>query len=498
MDADRSPRSADAGAAMAADRNAGARADQALDRATGADRTPGAGGDARAGIPVDASAPMRIDTLPEPALHWSDKLTGLLLAMWRQGRTIHLPQTAGSLTLLSLLAIVPMFSIALTVVTALPMFAPMRESLQRFLASNLFLPSFADTLSGYMNEFASKASQLSLLGTIFFFATAFTALLTIDRTLNRIWATERPRSLGRRITLYWMLLTMGPLFLALSFTVNGMMVTGWLSNVPVEMFRRAWFTALSAGGGLGTLALMYYLLPNVPVRWRDALLGAAVAALVIEVLRRGLTAYVANLPTYTVIYGAFAALPLFLIWLYLLWMTILLGALLAANLRHWGSGTRVHARWRPAERFDSGTRILLALAVEWQQDGDGLLRVDSLKAMTGPDPGRAEALARLLTATGYIHRLWRVPTDGRHGEPERAIWDESWVLAANPQYLSLRALFEAIWQGADGEILPRPQRRPSEPFRRWRVRGPAGIAHLSIESALLDMPLTAVAAQSAR
>ncbi|MFT3804410.1 MAG: YihY family inner membrane protein [Burkholderiaceae bacterium] len=450
---------------------------------------------------ADAAAPSSAsaDTPADVVMRWLDKLIGLLLAIWRQGRTIHLPQTAGSLTLLSLLAIVPMFSIALTVVTALPMFAPMRESLQRFLASNLFLPSFADTLSRYTNEFASKASQLSLFGALFFFATAFTALLTIDRTLNQIWATERPRSLGRRVTLYWTLLTMGPLFLALSFAVNGMMVTGWLSNVPVEMFRRIWFTVLSAGSGFGALALMYYLLPNVQVRWRDAMLGAAVAAIAIELLRRGLTTYVANLPTYTVIYGAFAALPLFLIWLYLLWMTILLGALLAANLRHWGSGTRVHAQWRPAERFDAATRILLALAIEWQDDGDGLLTVESLKAMTGPDPGRADALARLLGATGYIHRHWRVPTEARRGEPERAIWDESWVLVRNPQYLSLRPLFEAIWQGSDDADPRQPaQRRSNEPFRRWRARDPAGVTHLAIESALLDAPLSVVAAQSVR
>ena len=176
-------------------------------------------------------------------LGWFEKLRDLLLAMVRQGVALRLPQTAGSLAFLSLLAMVPVVSIALSVLTALPVFGRLRETLLKFVSANLFLPSFADTVVRYVNQFASQASELSLLGAGVFFATAFSALLTIDHALNRIWMTDRPRSLPRRLTLYWTLLTLGPLTLAVSLTLNGIVFTDWLSDLPTRSVQRAWVTS---------------------------------------------------------------------------------------------------------------------------------------------------------------------------------------------------------------------------------------------------------------
>ena len=129
-------------------------------------------------------------------------------------------QTAASLAFLSLLALVPVFTIAISLLGASPVFAPAREALLQFLSTSFFLPGFSQVVLKYLNQFAAKAGQLSLIGGLAFFATAFSALLTINRTLNRIWRVRRPRSLAHRLTLYWVFLTLGPLVFAISIAVN--------------------------------------------------------------------------------------------------------------------------------------------------------------------------------------------------------------------------------------------------------------------------------------
>lgn len=416
---------------------------------------------------------------------WVSRLRGLLLAVLRQGLALRLPQTAASLAFLSTLAVVPIFSIVISVMAALPVFERLRDTLQRFLRANLFLPSIADTVLGYVNQFASRASELSLLGALVFFATAFSALLTIERALNQIWAADRPRSLARRITLYWTLLTLGPLVLAFSLTINGIVFSDWLAGLTGRGVWRAWFTALPIVMAVGVLTLLYRLVPNVPVRWRDALLGALLAALILQGLRSWLGAYVARMPGYTVVYGAFAALPLFLLWLFTTWLTVLLGALLAANLRYWGSGSQVHLHWAPAQRFEAAARVLGALAAA-QRAGLPLVAAGDLRRELGPDTRRAEEVAGLLAGLGYLHRHWLMQPDQPRRDPERAVWDEHWSLARPASALTMRWLFEAVWNGREGAN-GRGRRDPS------RVRDPA----LRIDGPMLDEALSVRAESSA-
>jgi membrane protein len=147
-------------------------------------------------------------------------LRRLLGAMVRQGRDLRLQQTASSLTLLTLLAIVPMAALGLLVLTALPAFESMRGDLQRYLETHLFLPSFSDAVVRNINRFVGAADRLSTIGTAAFLATGLGAMLTVDRTLNGIWQTLRPRPLWQRLMLYWTLLTLGPILLAAAITLQ--------------------------------------------------------------------------------------------------------------------------------------------------------------------------------------------------------------------------------------------------------------------------------------
>ncbi len=391
--------------------------------------------------------------------------------MLRQASYLQIPQTAGSLAFLSLFALAPVFSIVFWVTTASPVFARLRDALQGFLTGNLFPSSISETVISLLNQFAAKANELSVIGLSVFLLTAFVALQTIERTLNRIWVADRPRPLANRLALYWMLLTLGPLLLGAGLAFNARIVAAWLPGSELRELRGIWFVVLPWVTTTIGLTLLYRLLPSAPVRWREAFAGALLAAFLFEILRALLAGYVARLPTYTVVYGAFAALPLFLLWLFLGWMSLLLGALLAANLRFWGTPGEPHVERTPAARFADGYRVLEAMRAELGGGAYGAMPVSRVAEGLDHDTERAVAAALLLTQLGYITRFVTLG-DATEGDASRApatrrarlarslsrrwsaprpsadsVWDERWAWGDDPRVMSARALFEAVWHG---------------------------------------------------
>ena len=150
------------------------------------------------------------------------------LTLRERFREDRLGVTASSLTFTTIISLVPLFTVGLAVFSAFPMFGRMQAGLQKWLVESLIPDAIARQVLMYLNQFAAKAGQLSLIGGLAFFATAFSALLTINRTLNRIWRVRRPRSLAHRLTLYWVFLTLGPLVFAISIAVN--------AQVAAELF----------------------------------------------------------------------------------------------------------------------------------------------------------------------------------------------------------------------------------------------------------------------
>lgn len=365
----------------------------------------------------------------------------------RRGRRLRLPQTAASLAFLSLFALVPVFTIAVSLLGALPVLSQPRATLLNFLATNLFLPSFSETLVRLLNQFAAKVNELSVVGAAVFFATAFSALLTIDRTLNRIWATGRPRPLARRLTIYWTFLTLGPLMVAASAAVNGIVVSELLGAAQLRHVERAWLSTLPWLMSVGGLTLLYRIVPNAPVRWREALAGAIVAAVGLEVLKRLLAFQVAKLPTYTVVYGAFAALPLFLVWLFALWLTVLAGALVAACIPDWGRPGGSDAPAPPSAVFERGAAVLEGLALAAAR-GSPMIQPSQCAALCGLDAETVDAVAAMLADLRYIDRYWRLE-DSAPGEGGRGIWDERWALRPGAGGMTLRPLFEKAWHGRE-------------------------------------------------
>lgn len=389
--------------------------------------------------------------------------------MLRQAGQLHLPQTAGSLAFLSLLAIAPMFSIVFWVTTASPMFGRLRDALQGFLLGNLFPASISETVIGLLNQFAAKANELSVIGLTIFLLTAFVALQTIERTLNRIWLADRPRPLAGRLAMYWMMLTLGPLLLGASLVFHGVVASDWLRGADLREVRSIWYVVLPWATTTVALTLLYRLLPSARVRWREAFGGGLLGALLFEALRALLGLYVTRLPTYAVVYGTFSALPLFLLWLFLAWMSVLLGALFAANLRFWGLPGEPHVSRTPAARYADAYGVLDAMRRELGADAAAAMPVERVAQRLGHDAERAAETAILLTRLGYVTRFVilgvpRAPDAANAPATLRArvarrwsrgwstarpaadsVWVERWAWADDPRAMSARALFESIW-----------------------------------------------------
>jgi membrane protein len=379
-------------------------------------------------------------------------LVQLLAGMGRQAVAVRLQQTASSLTLLTLLAVVPMAAIGLLVLKALPVFQTMRRDVERFVADHLFLPSFSQTVGGLVNEFIDSANQLSAIGMLLFLATAITAMLTIDRTLNEIWRTPRPRPLAQRLALYWGLLTLAPLAIgaALALQVDVAVRIGESSLVVAAIA-----AVLPGLLGMLFLVLLYRLAPNVRVRWGHALAGALLTMLLLQGLERLLTAYVARFPSYTVVYGAFAALPLLLLWLFAIWLAVLAGALLAANLRFWRVPLGAPHVVTPANDFDRVVRVL----AEVVRAAPAQVPSARFRADFDGDAITADRVAGLLAAEGFLVRVWPVSV---HGGPA-GVWDELWLPAPGLATKTLRPVFDRIWSGT-ARRAERARRRGTVPI----------------------------------
>ena len=249
-------------------------------------------------------------------------------------REDRLGPTASSLTFTTLLALVPFFTVALAVFSAFPIFGQMQQVLQRWLVDSLVPDSISRPVLGYLTQFSAKASGLGMAGFSVLMLTALALILTIDRTLNTIWRVRRLRPLGQRVLIYWAAITLGPLVLAASLALTTSMASaasrGLGATLPGGtrlLLDSIEFLVLAAG-----VAAMYRYVPNTQVHWRYAWAGGLFVSVGMELAKKGLALYLASVPTYSMIYGAFATLPILLLWVYMAWLIVLLGAVVAAYL----------------------------------------------------------------------------------------------------------------------------------------------------------------------
>ena len=248
-------------------------------------------------------------------------------------RDDHMGLTASSLTFTTSIALVPFFTVALAIFTAFPMFSKLQGALQVWLVNSLIPDNISRQVLGYLTQFAKQANKLGVAGLAVLLVTAIAMILTIDRTLNGIWRVKKPRPLAQRVLIYWAAITLGPLVLGASLAVTSYVISGSrgvVGDMPggVRVLLDVLQFFLLAGG----MAALYHYVPNTFVRWGHAWAGGLFVAAGIELAKKVLTLYLSSVPTYSLVYGAFATLPILLVWIYVAWVIVLMGAVIAAYL----------------------------------------------------------------------------------------------------------------------------------------------------------------------
>lgn len=370
----------------------------------------------------------RLADLASTLKHWPWLAT--LQTLRERFREDRLGLTAGSLTFTTLIALVPLVTVMLAVFTAFPIFGDFQLALEKYFLQALVPETIAKPVMRMLTQFAGQANRLGSLGLLLLGATALALVLTIDRTLNRIWRVRRPRPIGQRVLVYWAALTLGPLALGVSLSL-----TSYALSLPRGLVRSL------PGGMAATLSTLSFVLltavvgglfkyvPHTPVRWRHALAGGLFVTLGLEAAKEGLAWYVQAVPTFSALYGAFATVPILLLWVYLVWVIVLLGAVIAAYSPSLQMGLR-----RPLSsagaRLDLALDVLRELAQVRQGDERGRT-LSELAGRLGTDPLRIEPLVETLMELDWVARL------DESGEPRH-------VLLVDPDRTPATALVEAL------------------------------------------------------
>lgn len=242
------------------------------------------------------------------------------------------PHSAAALTYTTLFAVVPMMTVTFAMLSAVPAFQGVGEQIQIYIFSN-FIPSTGATIQQYLVAFTDQARQLTWFGVGFLMATALMMLLTIEKAFNVIWRVRQPRRGVSSFLLYWAILSLGPLLLGAGFAMSTYVTSLSLISGPHALIgARTMLKAMPLVFSIAAFTLIYAAVPNTRVPLRHAVVGGLFTAVLFEAAKQLFGLYVSYFPSYQLIYGAFATVPLFLLWIYLSWMIVLFGAELVCGL----------------------------------------------------------------------------------------------------------------------------------------------------------------------
>ncbi len=306
---------------------------------------------------------------------------------------------AAALTYTTLFAVVPLMTVSYAMLAAVPSFQGVGQELQGWVFDN-FVPATGAVVQDYLNDFSSQARKLTAVGIGLLAVTSIMMMKNIEAAFNRIWRVSEPRKGLSSFLLYWAILSLGPILIGV-----GLVLTSYIASLP---FITTATEAVGKGRLLSLLpmffsaaafTLIYVAVPNCRVSFKSALLGGVVVALLFESAKRGFTAFVTQFPSYELIYGAFAAVPLFLLWIFISWVIILMGAEL----------TRSITVYRPMADSAKVPHLYTVVAVLyrlWQAQKEGVSLSDRslLQDVESLDQNRWDTYQQLLLDGGVIKR----------------------------------------------------------------------------------------------
>jgi membrane protein len=391
-------------------------------------------------------------------MHQISRPIAFLRYMAERARQDRLKQVASSLTFTTLLSLVPLIAIAMASIAAFPAFEGLAVEFKIFLLTTMVPETAGKVITVYMEQFAAAAGRLTAAGTAFLAVTAMMLMLTIENAFNNIWRVTRPRPLVQRLLVYWAVLTLGPLLLGASISLTSWLVSsslGLAREVPAlgELMLRV------VPGILSALAftLLFVAVPNRRVPWRHALMGGAAAAVGFEVMKRGFAVYVSSVPTHRLIYGAFASIPIFLLWIYLSWLVVLFGALLTASLS--APLSRRRAQAVPGERVEQALHVLKALCESLRTAA--VVNVPGLAHSLGLEQEEVEEILERLAGAGWV----------------RKAAGEGWLLTRDPDQIRVADVFRLFaYRHQPGGAVALPDERVESLLSALDARAEAELA----------------------
>jgi membrane protein len=397
---------------------------------------------------------------------------------------------SGALSYTTLVSLVPLGVVALGILSVFPNFVSTRQELLA-LAFRNFVPAIGKEVAWWLEYLADAAAKATAIGIVGIAATGVLLLVTVEDQLNALWRVTTPRPWGQRVMAYWTLITLGPLLIGMSLTFSTYLDAAarrvGLDPAAFAEFAGGWPHFLAGLVPflleLVTCTLLYCLIPNCAVRWRDGALGAAVAATAVELLKIGFALYVGAMSSYQTVYGALAAIPIFLLWMYVSWNAVLLGAVVAANLPTWRIDERLAHVGSGGVRLGFSLALIAALA-RAQRRG-ATRRTTALAAELGVATSVVDEHLQTLARAGFV----------------AATQDGGWVLAWSPEAATLHDLYGALGLPLAGgwRVHPlAPWQAQAAPAMERIVAAEAAAMRISLAALLADIrppaaPVIAVA-----
>jgi membrane protein len=346
--------------------------------------------------------------------------------------------TASALTYTSLLALVPLMTIGFAIFRAFPAYESLQLQAQKLLIQSL-VPEVGDAIQEAITRFSANAGQLTAFGIVGLTVTSVMMFSTIEGSFSAIWRVSEPRSLVLRLLAFWTILTLTPMLFGASLSLSSYIYAAlrieeltWGENPLAQwgVFLPGLFEWLG-------FWLLYLLIPNRAVRWQDAAIGGFVGAWLLEMSKAAFGWYISQFPAYQTIYGALSTIPIFLLWLYIAWSTVLVGAEVTAALPEWRAGKITKTG---PEGLLSGQRIAIAVAIlaellKASKFGVGMRR----RTLVGRIPVGAVVIDGILEQLRQSHWVARTA-------------DGAWVCTRDLSDATLFDLLKALGVGLRGTV----------------------------------------------
>ncbi len=378
-------------------------------------------------------------------------------------------EQAGSLTYTTLFAVVPMLTVFLVIISSIKALEPARQQLQYLIYSN-FLPRTTIAFDKALNAFTDKSSNLTIIGILFLFITTVMMLTSIETVFNRIWRVRETRGGIIGFMRYWTIISLGPILLGSAFVISSAVASlNILSNnfAGYEVDGEFIFWGISFALTILGFFILNWTIPNRSVPIKAALIAGTFSAVVFELLKNLFGFIMSNFTSYEIVYGAFAAVPIFLLWIFLSWNIVLLGVEISYALTAFNTGKE--PKRHPIIMFLD----LLELFYHKQQRGESVSDEEALVVLGRDEIGRWPTYVLMLEKQNLVKR-----TD-----------DNEYVLARNLSQVDFWSFYTQL-------PYPLPRRNDVANIRaddEWMKRlGPALVESDDYLAAKLSIPLSTI------